>query len=719
VSAAEPHIEIDERLRAVLLWDEPQLWSADAGAQQWLRVLRLELAQVAQLDADDIVSLAAHLVRAAMLDDTTSSDSLRSTLIERGNGGKLLAGLVALWLESDTPEDVLKTLNEVSGLIGQVADRELRARLLLRLASFALQRGQREQARGALTTAVALTDTSTRLGVVSRRRLAGQGVELPGFNPWGRTDTPDDPLLTLPWVRSLALDAAAALSAEHLERELRGVWDTSFHVGRTKLDDLFAAHAQAEWCGALDLSAVIRQLASSHMLLDRTQSPQQTRWALMAWATSESPKRVPTVIQAAEDKLDAAEAGELLAEVHNDGLADWRVYVEVAAGVWDLLDDGAADSLLTTLVNSLPAPDTPLVGNLIGNLLWRSPRAWAHAFAEADEAIRTAMLDPLTPYHVDVMPPALRAAVIEHRRELGSQNALDVALALVTQARLEPRPALSPADALELLHWQPDSLPDSEVEAIVNDLVAGTRSALQKAQEGAWSMSDAGTRTLGELAAQLDNPRAEIVDVLLSVCVGKNVAASWQFGALEGLTALRRVGHLNESDIDRIRRLDLSPGRALLGEDISASLLRAAQLQVCAPALDEHEVTWLATCARGTDAQSRLVAIAALGDLGNIAAPAVEWSLVSGLFDPSDEVVSYAVGAFVRATRATPDATAVARSRLKELYHSAGRIVRQQVVLGATKRPDLDLGEIIAAARDDRAWSVRREAAATEQSKQV
>jgi hypothetical protein len=709
VSAADPHIEIDERLRAVLLWDEPRLWSANAGAQQWLRVLRLELAQPGQLDVDDAVSLSAHLVRAAMLNDTTSSASLRSTLSERGDGGQLLAGLVALWLELDTPEDALETLNEVNGLIGQIAEGELRARLLLRLASFALQRGQREQARGALTTAVALTDTSTRLGVVSRRRLAGQGVELPGFNPWGRTDTPDDPLLTLPWVRVLALDAAAALAAGQLEHELRGVWDTSFHVGRTKLDDLLAAHAQAEWCGALDLRALIRQLASSHMLLDRTLSPQRTRWALVAWATSESPKRVPTVIRTAEDKLDAAEAGELLREVRNEGLADWRLYVEVAAGAWDLLDDAAATSLLRTLVNSLPDSDVPQVGDLIGNLLWRSPKAWAHAFTEADEAVRTAMLDPLTPYHVDVMPATLRAAVIEHRGESDSQNALDIALAFATHTRLESWPALSPHDALELLRWQPDSLPGSEVEAIVNVVLTGARSALQKARDGSWSMGDAGTRALGELAAHLDKPRSDVVDVLLSMCDYEKAAARWQFGALEGLMALRRVGHLSERDIDRIRQLDLSPGRAMLGDEISTSLLRAAMLRVCAPALDEHDVTWLATCARGTNAQSRLVAIAALSELGNVAPPAVEWSLVSALFDPSDEVVSYAVGAFARAIGASQEATAVARSRLKELYESAGHLVRQQVVLTATKRPDLDLGEIIAAARNDRAWSVRRE----------
>lgn len=716
MSAAEPPIHIDDRLRAMLLWDEPWLWSADAGARQWLRVLHLELPHVDELNAEDLVSVAAHLVKASLSGDKSSPDSLRITLSQHGDEGRLVAELLALWLESDRPNEVRRTLDEVNGLIKRVVDVELRARLLLRLAAFALIRGHAEWARAPLAEAVSVTEPSTRLGVVARRQAAGQGIDVAGFNPFARTDTPDDPLLTLPWVRSLALEAAAALSAERLEHELRGVWDTSFHLGRTKLDDLLAANAQAEWCGALDLRVVVRQLLSSHLLLGIDESPQNTRWALMAWATSPNTKRVPAAIQAEEDKLDATEAAELLSEVRNEGLADWPAYVAVAAGLWDLLDDAAANALLTTLVELLPAPATPQVGTLVGNLLWRLPEAWAAAFAETDKTRREAMLDPLTPYHVDVMPPELRAAVIEHRRESDPQNALDVALAAATHAELDSWPDLSAADVAELLSWRDNSVPPAEIESIVDRVLAQTLSALEKAHEGSWSTGDVGTRLLGELAAHLAHPRPDVVDGLLGVCGDNHAAAAWQFGALEGLTALRHASYLNDADIDRIRQLDLSPGKTLFGEDISTSLLRAAQLRVFAPWLNEDDVTWLATCARGTDAQSRLLAVAALGDLGNVEMSTVEWSLVSGLFDPSDEVVIRAIGAFAHATGASRDAMAVARARLKELYRSAGRLVRRQVVATAKKRSDLELSAIVTAARDDRAWIVRREAVTTEES---
>jgi hypothetical protein len=59
-------------------------------------------------------------------------------------------------------------------------------------------------------------------------------------------------------------------------------------------------------------------------------------------------------------------------------------------------------------------------------------------------------------------------------------------------------------------------------------------------------------------------------------------AAEWQFGALEGLAILRHAKYLRTVDIERMREAELVPGRALFGEQISETLLRAAQLRVFA-----------------------------------------------------------------------------------------------------------------------------------------
>ena len=80
MSSAEPPILIDARLRAMLLWEEPWLWSQDGGAEQWLQVLRLEFPRVGMLEHEDALSLAAHLARAGMLDDAATAQLMAAYL---------------------------------------------------------------------------------------------------------------------------------------------------------------------------------------------------------------------------------------------------------------------------------------------------------------------------------------------------------------------------------------------------------------------------------------------------------------------------------------------------------------------------------------------------------------------------------------------------------------------------------------------------------------
>jgi hypothetical protein len=151
------------------------------------------------------VSPASPPARAGMLEDATTAQSLRVQLEAIGETGQLLAGLISLWLDLDGPVRTVTTLDKVRELIDRLEDEDLRARLLLRVSAFARRRGLEDRARDALVAMIKATDTSTRLGVVARRAAAARGIEVPGFNPWSATDTPEDQLLSLPWVRSNAL----------------------------------------------------------------------------------------------------------------------------------------------------------------------------------------------------------------------------------------------------------------------------------------------------------------------------------------------------------------------------------------------------------------------------------------------------------------------------------------------------------------------------------
>jgi hypothetical protein len=198
--------------------------------------------------------------------------------------------------------------------------------------------------------------------------------------------------------------------------------------------------------------------------------------------------------------------------------------------------------------------------------------------------------------------------------------------------------------------------------------------------------------------------------VLLDTCQSPDVLRTWQFGALEGLSALQRAGLLSADDLEQVRTLELQPGRDLLGERIGPEALRAAQLRVLGEALRESEVTWLAACARASDVRARLVAIHALAPVIDTQPSTVDWSLVGGLFDPSDDV-TIAAGAVIDRRGLTDPfgPTAVALDRLAALTSAGGVRVRHAAVLTALRRPELDLNRVADRARKDRSWIVRNE----------
>jgi hypothetical protein len=102
--------------------------------------------------------------------------------------------------------------------------------------------------------------------------------------------------------------------------------------------------------------------------------------------------------------------------------------------------------------------------------------------------------------------------------------------------------------------------------------------------------------------------------------------------------------------------------------------------------------------------------MAAFGEAPADAPATVDWSLVGGLYDPSDEVVIRAISSLARRGVGTLAAMEVARPRLRELFDASHRGVRREVVVAAKLRPGLGISEIVDAAKGDRAWTVRREA---------
>ncbi len=712
-SADQTSITIDDRLRAALLWDMPSLLGfKDTGTRQWLDALNLNFLNLGEIDDHDPLSLAAHIVYASTVGDKPRAAELRATLRLCGSVGELFAVLLDLALAPD--ESVASQHDELhaaQAIISALADSDLRARLLLRVVAFCELRGELGLARNAAELALADTSPATRLGVVARRHASQLGMEIAGFSPWATTDTPEDPLIALPWVQFSVIDAVTALAAERYEQRLAGVWDAGFHIGRTKFDDLLAANTQAEWCGAVDLRRRIRRLLSTAVLMKGSSTDEETRWALAAWTSDATAKRRRAAVERAENALDAASADELLAAVRHEPSLDDNARMEVALGLWDLLDDESADNLLAWAA----ATDADLGDAVLRDLLWRRPEAWSETFEHADTSTRTRMLRGLGPRDLTPAPKHLVELLAAHATALDTSlgKGLSAALGfLTTGAQFDDPGQIDVVDARQLLDWDAEAVSPNVVAALVTELTSSAYARLRAATTGTvgFGPSDVG-HLLGDIARHMPARPQEAIDALITTCGHAAAPAAWQLGALEGLSALRQAGHLNAPDIAAVRALQITPGAALFGESYTADVLRADQLRVLAPDLEPSDVEWLAIQCRGSDPRVRLIAMVTFGGLTETAPATVDWSLVGGLFDPDDDVVIRAVASVGRrGITADFGARPVARRRLIDLATAASSAVRREVVVTAKHRVELELSDIVSSANSDAAWTVRCEA---------
>jgi len=234
VSDAESRLplEIDGRERAALLWDQPTLLGiSDEGSRQWRDALGLNFVNLGELDPDDTLSVASHIVLAAMSGGGERLFELREVLRSTSPLGQLFELLLGLVLDLDDPESAQHSLSRGLSTVFDLSDQDLRSRLLVRLAAYAELRQAPEVAQAAILAAVQGTREDTRLGVVARRYAVHLGADVPNFNAWAPSDTQEDPLLSLPWVQHQVIKATAAIQTDRFERHLAGMWDSRFHIG--------------------------------------------------------------------------------------------------------------------------------------------------------------------------------------------------------------------------------------------------------------------------------------------------------------------------------------------------------------------------------------------------------------------------------------------------------------------------------------------------------
>ncbi|MBF6618799.1 MAG: hypothetical protein ITG02_01030 [Patulibacter sp.] len=703
---------IEPRERAALLWDTPSLIVGDAGERQWYKVLRLDLVRIGAQIEGDVVSAAAFVALAVLGDDSELADRRRK-LRSHGRVGRIFDACLGTVFDLDDRDLGLERLRELAAFVQQISDGDLRARLQLRTASWARARGDLELQAELLDGAVQQTNGATRLGIVARRAAAGAGLPVAeDFNPFEATGTPDDPLLSLPWVKDLALEAAAGLAKQRLESQLRGEWDTTFSFGRTKLDDLEAAYLQAEWCGASGVLAAVERLMTSEVLGSpgKKHADALTRWALKTW-TKQGGKHAFSAFQRFERSYGPAEAAETLDEIERDPEASWDRFIGAALGLWDLLTEERAAELLRTTVELLGSDREPPAVALVGNLFWRLPDVWTELATAAKEERRTWMLESLSPSMADAFTPELCRLIVED----GSSNPSVRYVVQIKEAGHVPEFAheLPYTDLLELLRWQGNSVPTEVVKHAVDRLLEISEEGLEEVEKGIVGFGPADTRRfLGDLAAYLPDVHAGAVANLIKVVRSNTVPARWQLGALEGLAALHHAGRLPQEARVELRGVRLVAGTEMFGEGLSDFVLQAARLRALSPDLNQEDVSWLAVCARSGEPRARILALDALSYGPETIGGTRAWTIVSGLFDPSDGVVRRALSALLRLGTVPNAISDVVAARLRDLYTGGTRLMRSEVV-GLVRAVDgLGLDDLVDRARADPSWRVRHSAIA-------
>jgi hypothetical protein len=198
---------------------------------------------------------------------------------------------------------------------------------------------------------------------------------------------------------------------------------------------------------------------------------------------------------------------------------------------------------------------------------------------------------------------------------------------------------------------------------------------------------------------------AELLQSLLDLAEDVGSPAQHMFEAREALATLNAAGLLEAEDRDRIRAMADSPGTLLSHGEFTAPVLGAQRRRILAPDLSVEDRTRLAVDTRDPDGRVRHIAIlTAATVLSADPDQGVGWALLSGLFDPQDEIVQAALAAVARgALDALPDARTVACERVARLYDGTQSAVREMVVHAAAHLVgDSDrLGRLIADAASD------------------
>jgi hypothetical protein len=720
VNSAEP---LSAEILAALLWDAPALRGGSRGAQAFADAFGPPPWNEPPLDAG-LLAAAAHAVQLHRGGESTDALAIMRTLIEQPDG-MLLSLCLTGW--AAPPEQASVALHDAVGVVDLASrNSEIRARLLAKLAGLALDAHDRALYERCVYESIALAPSGSPLAWRVAIDALGEGIRVqePPVQPVGGRY---DALTWLPWTWGAVADAAAEIAKERVKARGQSTWSYTWRAGRTPLDQMLAAEAQAGWAGMRGIRRQIRMEIGAHLITDVARTRQDWLYALYAWITGGG-RQIPQTVALAEPHLDDAAATELLHSLDSDLSLRAGPYAlaEAADALWALIPDEQLDWVYEHVT-----PDTEnmilaqTARRLWGKLCWRDPERFYRHWAALPEHRASEQLMNVQPKPLLLLSDEQRLRLLAAADEQ-LERAPDAELAVLAAELAESvgRPEVLtqiqelefPTEALvELAGERPDLIDSKVLSTAISDLTGRVRRTREEAREGRVQFGSTSARVmLAQALALAPAGNREAVELLLDLAEDSGSPAQHMFEAREALVILKAAGLLDEQDRNRVLAMTDNPGTFLSHGEFTASVLAAQRRRILAPNLSAEDRTRLAIDTRDPDGRVRLIAILTAAIVLS-AAPdqGVSWALLSGLFDPQDEIVQAALAAVARgALDDLPDARTVACERVGRLYEGTKSTVREAVVHAAAHLAgDSDrLQRLVADAVFDPSWRVRRAA---------
>lgn len=713
---------LESLIRAALIWDVPTLrGSGHPGATAFLESLSAAGYRTSGT-GNDPLSRAASVIARERTGDPTADLVLAELRASDDKGAKLLGLCLQWWCSAELPAG-LQVLTD--SLVAEIRPGIFRSRIFTKLSAHAYERGDFGAFVSFLGDARAAAPRGTALERALEIVAVNHGLERLNYTTLAKARPRSDPLVDLNWIDDAALSAARAQLDQLIATRSESPWSWTFRSGPGPLDEAVAAELQIGWAGALWKRDRARRQAGAQALLGGPTTSLDGQYGVGMWILGGG-QQIGNILRLAEPAFGEDSADTLVELLRLNSEEDprrRRQLTEFCASGWDLLSDAATTRLLDIIRFDESAPHDAAL-TFWSQAALRVPHEWARRMQALSGQQKVRMLGALSPsalLGLGRSDAADLCRAYEQARDASDSGPEAQAAYIALRAHSDERPWCSPIPLRlvgEVLERNPKALSNSLLETAESELIASFRREVEEGKQGTGSL---GGRSAPLALAQVADARGRahptLRQALLEVARDLETPGNLRLSALDALARLGVSNLLTQSDL-RSLRAPIASGRPSIFAEVSAEVLRAAQLLARATVLTDLELAALVPLVRDKDPRVReLSANAAAVAHGRNGSGAAQEVLLAALFDPEERVVRTALGGVGRA-RGWPAARRQALvARLGSLFDDYGRLTRARCVAatrelrGARRHPILE--EIQEKGRRDRSWIVRREAQAT------